>query len=170
VDVAFARVVECGGERRLQDLMGIQSERERERESVCLHAQTRSSIQELLNILESLTFHLDYLREEFATWMPDREVNREGKVCTSLCIFFSTFNFLSLQIHATLFKSKHTNERKSGSESVTQSRRGIDCTEIFKVFGSHSFGEFQLDCLHLSQRFVYEKDGYYKCIHKILFP
>ena len=97
--------------------------------------------------------------------MADKEIQRAGKVLPIYSHSFTILTFAS-KIHATLLNTKHSDDRRGG----TQKRRGVDCTEVFKMFGSHEFGEFTLECLHLSQRFAYEKDGYFKCIHKILFP
>ncbi|XP_050234297.1 uncharacterized protein LOC126682607 [Mercurialis annua] len=69
-----------------------------------------------------------------------------------------------LKLHATLMNARH---RKGKFRKQNDS---FDARGIFKQFGSKEWGEYPIGEVHLSQRFVYDKNGYYHCCASIPFP
>lgn len=46
----------------------------------------------------------------------------------------------------------------------------FDAREIHKQFGNEDWGEYLIQEAHLSQRFVFDQNGYYRCCGSIPFP
>lgn len=46
----------------------------------------------------------------------------------------------------------------------------FDARGIFKQYGSEEWGEYHICEAHLSQRFVFDDNGYYHCCASIPFP
>ncbi|KAJ8406787.1 hypothetical protein AAFF_G00297030 [Aldrovandia affinis] len=62
----------------------------------------------------------------------------------------------------TLFRKDPSAEDKGGSgRPNTKDREAFDARSILKKFGTYHFGEFDLDAVHLSQRFSTDCTGYY---------
>ncbi|KAL5756024.1 hypothetical protein ACOSP7_020452 [Xanthoceras sorbifolium] len=70
-----------------------------------------------------------------------------------------------LKLHATVMNASH---RKR--EYRTRKVDSFDARGIFKQFGSEVWGEYLIREAHLSQRFVYDESGYYRCCASIPFP
>ncbi|KAG6780447.1 hypothetical protein POTOM_013306 [Populus tomentosa] len=69
-----------------------------------------------------------------------------------------------LKLHATVMNARN---RKGKRQSKNDS---FDARGIFKQFGSEDWGEYVIPEAHLSQRFVYDENGYYHCCASIPFP
>ncbi|CAL5327795.1 unnamed protein product [Camellia sinensis] len=70
-----------------------------------------------------------------------------------------------LKLHATVMNARH---RKRGQWK--RKFDSFDARGIFKQFGSEEWGEYLIREAHLSQRFVYDENGYYHCCASIPFP
>ncbi|XP_056699266.1 uncharacterized protein [Spinacia oleracea] len=73
-----------------------------------------------------------------------------------------------LKLHATVM---NTTQRKGVNRK--KHRKGkdtFDATEIFKQFGSEPWGDYHIREAHLSQRFLYDENGYYHCCTSIQLP
>lgn len=46
----------------------------------------------------------------------------------------------------------------------------FDARGIFKQYGSEEWGEYHIREAHLSQRFVFDDNGYYHCCASLPFP
>ena len=46
----------------------------------------------------------------------------------------------------------------------------FDARGIFKQYGSEEWGQYLIPEVHLSQRFVFDENGYYHCCASIPFP
>ncbi|XP_058004988.1 uncharacterized protein LOC131169174 [Hevea brasiliensis] len=68
-----------------------------------------------------------------------------------------------LKLHATVMKTSHRREEEKKNDY-------FDARGIFKKFGSEEWGEYLIREAHLSQRFVYDENGYYHCCASIPFP
>ncbi|KAJ7003062.1 hypothetical protein NC653_008333 [Populus alba x Populus x berolinensis] len=69
-----------------------------------------------------------------------------------------------LKLHATVMNARN---RKGKRQSKNDS---FDARGVFKQFGSEDWGEYVIPEAHLSQRFVYDENGYYHCCASIPFP
>ncbi|KAG8643404.1 hypothetical protein MANES_11G036600v8 [Manihot esculenta] len=70
-----------------------------------------------------------------------------------------------LKLHATVMNTSHRRGKKWRRKNDSFDARGI-----FKQFGSEEWGEYLIREAHLSQRFVYDENGYYHCCASIPFP
>nr|XP_016481503.1 PREDICTED: uncharacterized protein LOC107802500 isoform X4 [Nicotiana tabacum] len=68
-------------------------------------------------------------------------------------------------LHATIMNARHR-------KSKTRSRKAdsFDARTIFGQYGSEQWGEYLIREAHLSQRFVFDDNGYYHCCASIPFP
>jgi len=79
----------------------------------------------------------------------------------------------SLKLHATLYNTRYrqttdvNTEEDGGSETH---RTHFDATGILSTFMNIEFGTQKLSGVHLSQRGLYDNDGYYHCVSSIKFP
>lgn len=73
-------------------------------------------------------------------------------------IVYITANMLETLLY---FRTKWTRKRQFDS---------FDARSIFKQYGSEEWGEYVIREAHLSQRFVYDDNGYYHCCASIPFP
>lgn len=71
----------------------------------------------------------------------------------------------SLKLHATLMNARH---RKRGKR--TKRFDSFDARGIMRQYGSEEWGEYLIPEAHLSQRFVFDENGYYHCCASIPFP
>lgn len=72
-----------------------------------------------------------------------------------------------LKLHATVLNSRH---RKRKRNSKKKNADSFDARGIFEQFGSENWGEYLIREAHLSQRFVFDENGYYHCCASIPFP
>ncbi|XP_073310065.1 uncharacterized protein [Primulina huaijiensis] len=70
-----------------------------------------------------------------------------------------------LKLHATLMNARHRKRNKN-----TRKPDSFDARVIFDHYGSEEWGEYPIREAHLSQRFVYDENGYYHCCASIPFP
>lgn len=73
----------------------------------------------------------------------------------------------ALKLHATLM---NTRQRKRRQKERKRLSVPFDARDIFKKYGSMEWGEFLLPEVHLSQRFLYDDNGYYHCCGSIPLP
>ncbi|KAI0496762.1 hypothetical protein KFK09_023086 [Dendrobium nobile] len=71
----------------------------------------------------------------------------------------------SLKLHATLMNARHRKRKLR-----TRRNDSFDARDIFKRYGSEDWGEYAIREAHLSQRFVFDENGYYHCCGSIPFP
>ncbi|XP_055806476.1 uncharacterized protein LOC129875072 [Solanum dulcamara] len=70
-----------------------------------------------------------------------------------------------LELHATIMNAQHRRSKKK-SEKTDPS----DARPIFAQYGSEEWGECHIREVHLSQRYVYDSNGYFHCCASIPFP
>ncbi|KAH0934289.1 hypothetical protein HID58_011406 [Brassica napus] len=71
----------------------------------------------------------------------------------------------SLKLHATVMNARHRKRKDKRKKMDT-----FDAREIHKQFGTEDWGEYRIQEVHLSQRFVFDQSGYYRCCASIPFP
>ncbi|KAK4361917.1 hypothetical protein RND71_017158 [Anisodus tanguticus] len=73
--------------------------------------------------------------------------------------------YQKLKLHATIMNARHR-------KSKTRSRKvdSFDARTIFGQYGLEEWGEYLIREAHLSQRFVFDDNGYYHCCASIPFP
>ncbi|CAM8946584.1 unnamed protein product [Rhodiola kirilowii] len=73
--------------------------------------------------------------------------------------------YQKLKLHATVMNASHR-------RSKTRSRKfdSFDARTIVKQYGSEVWGEYLIREVHLSQRFVFDENGYYHCCTSIPLP
>ncbi|KAI3802706.1 hypothetical protein L1987_30847 [Smallanthus sonchifolius] len=71
----------------------------------------------------------------------------------------------TLKLHATVM-----NVRQRKRTDNTRRLDSFDARGIMERYGSEEWGEFVIPELHLSQRFVYEENGYYHCCASFPLP
>ncbi|KAK9069746.1 hypothetical protein SSX86_010140 [Deinandra increscens subsp. villosa] len=64
----------------------------------------------------------------------------------------------TLKLHATVMNARHRKRTNN-----TRSNDSFDARGIMEQYGSEEWGEYAIPELHLSQRFVYDDNGYYHC-------
>ncbi|CAN6456612.1 unnamed protein product [Victoria cruziana] len=69
-----------------------------------------------------------------------------------------------LKLHATVMNVRHRKGKKSRKHD------SFDARSIMKQYGSEDWGEYLIREAHLSQRFAYDDNGYYRCCTSIPFP
>uniref|UniRef100_UPI003467EF77 Activating signal cointegrator 1 complex subunit 1 n=1 Tax=Alvinella pompejana TaxID=6376 RepID=UPI003467EF77 len=57
----------------------------------------------------------------------------------------------------------------SGNKKPIKDRESFDANNILKLYGDYDFGPYQINTIHLSQRYSTSQDGYYACEDKIDF-
>ncbi|GJY61371.1 activating signal cointegrator 1 complex subunit 1 isoform X3 [Tanacetum coccineum] len=62
----------------------------------------------------------------------------------------------ALKLHATVMNAGH--------------RRTFDARGILEKYGSEKWGEYRIPQVHLSQRFVFDANGYYHCCASVQLP
>ncbi|XP_034910885.1 uncharacterized protein [Populus alba] len=106
-------------------------------------------------------------------YAPVEEIGNEGRLL-SACLIINAFVDAGLvlekdakqklKLHATVMNARH---RKGKRRRKNDS---FDARGIFKQFGSEDWGEYLIREAHLSQRFVFDENGYYHCCASIPFP
>ncbi|KAG5523455.1 hypothetical protein RHGRI_035313 [Rhododendron griersonianum] len=117
------------------------------------------------------------LAEARVVYIPVEEIGGKGRLSRACRIlsswplyYFSNLSSLSSTLpgfflHATVMNARH---RKRGR--WTKKLDSFDARAIFKQFGSEEWGDYLIREAHLSQRFVYDENGYYHCCASIPFP
>ncbi|XP_042486880.1 activating signal cointegrator 1 complex subunit 1-like [Macadamia integrifolia] len=70
-----------------------------------------------------------------------------------------------LKLHATVMNARHRKRKTRTKRSDSFDARGI-----VRQHGSEEWGEYLIREAHLSQRFVFDDNGYYHCCASIPFP
>ncbi|CAE5967475.1 unnamed protein product [Arabidopsis arenosa] len=72
----------------------------------------------------------------------------------------------SLKLHVTVMNARHRKRRKNNKKKMET----FDAREIHKQFGNEDWGEYLIREAHLSQRFVFDQNGFYRCCASLPFP
>ncbi|XP_060205733.1 uncharacterized protein LOC132633372 isoform X1 [Lycium barbarum] len=70
-----------------------------------------------------------------------------------------------LKLHATIMNARHRKSTRGSRKADS-----FDARSIFGQYGSEEWGEYLIREAHLSQRFVFDDNGYYHCCASIPFP
>ncbi|XP_010254030.1 PREDICTED: uncharacterized protein LOC104595133 isoform X1 [Nelumbo nucifera] len=115
------------------------------------------------------------LAKAHVLYTPVEEIDGENRLLRACQVIFDAYGEAGLvlekdarqklKLHATVMNARHRKRRKRRRKSDS-----FDARDIVKQFGSEEWGEYLIREAHLSQRFVYDDDGYYHCCAKIHFP
>ncbi|XP_076921544.1 uncharacterized protein LOC143582985 isoform X2 [Bidens hawaiensis] len=75
----------------------------------------------------------------------------------------------TLKLHATLMNTRQR-KRKYDTKKFNSFNDSFDARGIMEQYGSEEWGEYAIPELHLSQRFVYDENGYYHCCASFPLP
>ncbi|KAL9247348.1 hypothetical protein vseg_020789 [Gypsophila vaccaria] len=109
-------------------------------------------------------------------YAPIEEVGDEGRLTRACQIITDAYRKAGLvvekdaeqklKLHATLMNTTFRRGRSKGKRIDNS----FDARGIFNQFGSVEWGEYHIREAHLSQRFVYDDNGYYHCCTSIPLP
>ncbi|KAL0319276.1 UNVERIFIED_CONTAM: hypothetical protein Sangu_2083800 [Sesamum angustifolium] len=122
---------------------------------------------------------LDCMRGSLAkarvVYAPVEEIGSEGRLLRACQVIIDAFVEAGLvnendaqqklKLHATLMNARHRKRKKQ-----TRKLDSFDARGIFDLYGSEEWGEYLIREAHLSQRFVFDENGYYHCCASIPFP
>ncbi|CAH8358255.1 unnamed protein product [Eruca vesicaria subsp. sativa] len=122
---------------------------------------------------------LDCMRGSLAKarvlYIPVEEIGDEGRLLRACKVITDAFVKAglvlekdanqSLKLHATVMNARHRKRKDKRKKMDT-----FDAREIHKQFGNEDWGEYLIQEAHLSQRFVFDQSGYYRCCASIPFP
>ncbi|KAL1199453.1 hypothetical protein V5N11_022981 [Cardamine amara subsp. amara] len=122
---------------------------------------------------------LDCMRGSLAKarvlYVPVEEIGDEGRLLHACQVITDAFVKAglvlekdakqSLKLHATVMNARHRKRKDKRKKMET-----FDAREIYKQFGNEDWGEYLIREAHLSQRFVFDQNGYYHCCASIPFP
>ncbi|CAN7011122.1 unnamed protein product [Brassica rapa subsp. trilocularis] len=122
---------------------------------------------------------LDCMRGSLAKarvlYIPVEEIGDEGRLLRACKVITDAFVKAglvlekdanqSLKLHATVMNARHRKRKDKRKKMDT-----FDAREIHKQFGIEDWGEYLIQEVHLSQRFVFDQSGYYRCCASIPFP
>ncbi|XP_019198844.1 PREDICTED: uncharacterized protein LOC109192598 isoform X2 [Ipomoea nil] len=107
-------------------------------------------------------------------YAPVEEIGSEGRLSRACQVITNAFieaglvlekdKEQKLKLHATVMNARHIRGKRS------RKNRSFDARTIYKRYGSEEWGEYLIREAHLSQRFAYEENGYYRCCASIPFP
>uniref|UniRef100_A0A1J3JB40 Activating signal cointegrator 1 complex subunit 1 n=1 Tax=Noccaea caerulescens TaxID=107243 RepID=A0A1J3JB40_NOCCA len=108
-------------------------------------------------------------------YVPVEEIGVEGRLLRACQVITDAFVKAglvlekdakqSLNLHATVMNARHRKRKDKRKKMET-----FDAREIHKQFGNEDWGEYLIREAHLSQRFVFDQSGYYRCCASIPFP
>ncbi|XP_076924917.1 uncharacterized protein LOC143587535 isoform X2 [Bidens hawaiensis] len=75
----------------------------------------------------------------------------------------------TLKLHATVMNTRQR-KRKYDTKKFNSFNDSFDARGIMEQYGSEEWGEYAIPELHLSQRFVYDENGYYHCCASFPLP
>lgn len=110
----------------------------------------------------------------FVLYAPVEEIGAEGRLLRACQVITDAFveaglvigkDADQLKLHATLMNARHR-KRKIRSRKV----EAFDARGIFELYGGEEWGEYCVGEAHVSQRFVFDENGYYHCCASIPFP
>ncbi|PON46901.1 Activating signal cointegrator 1 complex subunit [Parasponia andersonii] len=124
---------------------------------------------------------LDCMRGSLAKahvlYAPVEEIGSEGRLLCACQVIIDAFVKAGLvlekdanrklKLHATVMNTSH---RKRTRWTRKRQFDSFDARSVFKQYGSEEWGEYVIREAHLSQRFVYDENGYYHCCASIPFP
>ncbi|KAI8529579.1 hypothetical protein RHMOL_Rhmol12G0235600 [Rhododendron molle] len=115
------------------------------------------------------------LEKAHVVYIPVEEIGGKGRLSRACQIIFDAFvkaglvpdkdSEQKLKLHATVMNARHRKWVRR-----TKKLDSFDARAIFKQFGSEEWGDYLIREAHLSQRFVYDENGYYRCCASIPFP
>ncbi|KAK4428121.1 hypothetical protein Salat_1581100 [Sesamum alatum] len=122
---------------------------------------------------------LDCMRGSLAkarvVYAPVEEIGDEGRLLRACQVIIDAFVEAGLvnekdaqqklKLHATLMNARHRKRKKK-----TRKLDSFDARGIFDLYGSEEWGDYLIREAHLSQRFVFDENGYYHCCASIPFP
>ncbi|KAL3631916.1 hypothetical protein CASFOL_024900 [Castilleja foliolosa] len=125
------------------------------------------------------SFPLDIMKGSLAkaqvVYVPVEEIGDEERLlraCEVIIAAFAEAGLVSendmkqkLKLHASVMNALHRRRKKR-----TKKLDLFDARGIFDLYGSEDWGEYLIREAHLSQRFVYDENGYYHCCASIPFP
>ncbi|EPS58164.1 hypothetical protein M569_16651, partial [Genlisea aurea] len=68
-----------------------------------------------------------------------------------------------LKLHATVMNARYRRNR------IRRKYEGFDARGVFELYGGEEWGEYVVGEAHLSERFAFDEDGYYRCRASIPF-
>jgi len=109
-------------------------------------------------------------------YVPVEEIGDEGRLLRACQVITDAFVKAglvlekdakqSLKLHATVMNARHRKRKDKWKNKMET----FDAREIHKQFGNQDWGEYLIPEAHLSQRFVFDQSGYYRCCASIPFP
>ncbi|XP_015866784.3 uncharacterized protein LOC107404348 isoform X1 [Ziziphus jujuba] len=115
------------------------------------------------------------LAKALVVYAPVEEIGSEGRLLRACQIIIDAYVEAGLvlekdanqklKLHATVINARHR-KRKIWKRKVDS----FDARSIFKQYGSEEWGDYVIREAHLSQRFVFDENGYYHCCASIPFP
>ncbi|KAK6125074.1 hypothetical protein DH2020_041190 [Rehmannia glutinosa] len=119
---------------------------------------------------------LDSMRGSLAKarvlYAPVEEIGGEGRLLQVITDAFVEAGLViekdvqhKLKLHATVMNASHRKRKKR-----TRKFDSFDARGIFELYGSEEWGEYPIREVHLSQRFVFDENGYYHCCASVPFP
>ncbi|KAH0982578.1 hypothetical protein GBA52_009755 [Prunus armeniaca] len=125
--------------------------------------------------LQGLNCMRGSLAKAGVVYAPVEEIGSEGRLLRACQVITDAYTKAGLvlekdanqklKLHATVMNARHR-KRKNRTRKV----QSFDARGIFKQYGSEEWGEYLIRGAHLSQRFVFDDNGYYHCCASIPFP
>lgn len=122
---------------------------------------------------------LESMRGSFAKarvlYAPVEEIGGEGRLLRACQVIIDAFveaglvlekdAHQKLKLHATVMNARHRKRKMR-----TKKADCFDARSIVDQYGSEEWGEYLIREAHLSQRFAFDENGYYRCCASIPFP
>ncbi|KAG0535774.1 hypothetical protein BDA96_03G007800 [Sorghum bicolor] len=108
-------------------------------------------------------------------YAPVLEVGGEGRLARACKVITDAFvksglvferDARELKLHATVMNVRHRKSRNKRNPW----KDSFDARDIFRKYGNEEWGEYPIHEVHLSQRFKFDKSGYYYCCSSIPLP
>ncbi|XP_034209996.1 uncharacterized protein LOC117623210 isoform X1 [Prunus dulcis] len=125
--------------------------------------------------LQGLNCMRGSLAKAGVVYAPVEEIGSEGRLLRACQVITDAYTKAGLvlekdanqklKLHATVMNARH-----SKRTNRTRKVQFFDARGIFKQYGSQEWGEYLIHEAHLSQRFVFDDNGYYHCCASIPFP
>lgn len=113
----------------------------------------------------------------YVLYAPVEEIGNEGRLLRACQVITNAYVEAGLvlekdigqklKLHATLMNTSH---RKTHQRKGERRSKPFDATKVFEQFESEHWGDYCIREAHLSQRFLYDENGYYHCCASIPFP
>lgn len=125
--------------------------------------------------LRGLTCMKGFPAKARVVYVPVLEVGSEGRLARACKVITDAFikaglvferDVRELKLHATVMNVRH---RKSRNKRNTWTN-SFDARGIFGRFGKAEWGAYPIHEIHLSQRFKFDRSGYYYCCSSIPLP